>query len=288
MNKVVCVLFFIFFSTGTCLAGLNYVAFTVTHHVDNAYVVTTFDNAIIEGNDRMKYDNHGCTDDVPCTVRFYRSGALGTFGTTGDGLDVITTQSELNSVFAVNTHRAKMVTALDYCDNRYNPSFCGCGKVNGFGFIVETTQPGNTYIHEYGHNVGLGHRDDCTLNIMNTYTNGMNNSVNSSECSTYGGKAYTHLCGNVYDGSGGPLTVSGGPYWLTCNVTVPAGQVLTIQAGVEIQFHQGLRITSTGTTNADGSSSRITVYSNNEGQNYPTALMDGEMVISNGGALILD
>ena len=96
------------------------------------------------------------------------------------------------------------------------------------------------------------------------------------------------MCGTVYDGNRGPLTVNGGPYWLTCNVTVPAGQALTIQAGVEIQFHQGLRITSEGATSGDGTSSRITIYSNNENQNFPTAIVDGEMTISNGGQLILD
>ncbi len=288
MKKMACILFFTVFSTGTCLAGLDMVPFTVTHHVDNAYQVTTFDNAMTEGNERMQYDNHDCSDDVPCSARFYRDGVLGTFGTAGDGLDVITTSAELTSVFNVTTHRAKMVTAVDYCASTYNPSYCGCGRVNGFGFIVEITEPGNVYIHEYGHNVGLSHRDSCDENIMNTYTIGTNNSVNSSECSTFGGSAYTQLCGNVYDGSGGPLTAAAGPYWVTCNVTVPVGQVLTIQAGAEIQFHQGTRITSAGTTNGDGSSGRINLYSNNEAQNYPAAFIDGGMVISSGGALILD
>lgn len=75
---------------------------------------------------------------------------------------------------------------------------------------------------------------------------------------------------------------------ITCNISVPSGQSLTIQAEVEIQFHQGVRIISMGTTSADGNSNRITIYSNNEGQNYPTAIVDGEMIINNGGQLILD
>ncbi len=288
MNKMAYVLFFIVASVGTSHASLSWVPFTVTHHVDNSYAVTTFDNALNVGNERLKYDNHNCTDDVPCTARFYRSGALGTFGTVGDGLDIITTSAESNSVFAVTSHRAKMVTVIDYCSG-YNPSIVGCGRVNGFGFIVELGEPGNTYIHEYGHNVGLGHRDDCNMNIMNTYTNGTNDSLNSSECTTFGGKAYTTLCGTVYNGSGGPLTVSGGPYWVTCNVTVPSYQSLTIDAGVEIQFDQGGRkIISYGTTTADGTSSRISIYSNNETNNYPGMTVDGPLTISSGGELVFD
>jgi hypothetical protein len=84
------------------------------------------------------------------------------------------------------------------------------------------------------------------------------------------------------------LTASGGPYWITCDITVPAGQTLTIQAGVEIQFHRGLKITSEGYTTADGSISRITLYSNDDNNNFPTATVDGQLTIENGGQLILN
>ncbi len=270
--------------------ALDWVPFTVTRHVQTTgYTAADFDNAMTDVNERMKYDNHDCTDDVPCTARFFRSGALGTFGTTGDGLDVITTQAELNTVFNVTTHRAKVVDAVDFCAGSFNTSIIGCGQCDAFGFIVEDWVQGNVYVHEYGHNVlGCGHRNDCTFNIMHSISTGNNNSVNGSECSGFRGKAYTQLCGTVYDGLGGPLTVSGGPYWVTCNVTVPAGRTLTIHAGVEIQFHQGLRITSSGTTSGDGSISRIILYSNNANRNFPTAFVDGEMIIRNGGQLILD
>jgi len=203
---------------------------------------------------------------------------------------VITTQAELNAVFNVTTHRVKVVDAVDYCAGGYNPSIIGCGSCNAVGYIVENWVGGFVYVHEFGHNVmGCGHRNDCDHNIMNALSIVTNNSLNATECSGFGGSAYTTLCGNVWDGSGGPLTVAGGPYWVTCNVTVPAGRTLTIQAGVEIQFDQGGRkITSVGNTNADGSTTRITIYSNNEVKNFPTATVDGELIIQNGGELILD
>ena len=271
-------------------SGLDWVGFTVTRHVDTtSFTAGDFDNAMDDVNDRMKYDNHDCSDDVPCSARFFRSGNLGTFGTTSDGLDVITTQAELDSVFAITSHRVKVVDAVNYCAGGYNTSIIGCGRCNAFGYILEDWVGGNVYVHEYGHNVmGCGHRDDCSHNIMHSISIGTNNSVNATECSGFGGSAYTQLCGSVYDGSGGPLTVNGGPYWITCNVTVPAGRTLTIQAGVEIQFQRGLQIRSDGYTTANGSTSRIMIYSNNDDSNFPTATVDGELVIENGGQLILD
>jgi len=269
---------------------LNWVAFTATRHVNTtSFTAAVFDAAMNDVNDRLKYDNHDCTDDVPCTVRFFRSGNIGTFGTASDGLDVITTQAELDSVFGVTTHRVKVVDAVDYCAGGYNTSIIGCGRCFGFGFIVKDWGTGNVYVHKYGHNVyTCGHRDDCSHNIMHTSSTGTNNSVNKDECEGFGGNQYTQLCGNVYDGAGGPLTVVDGPYWVTCNVTVPAGRTLTIQAGVEIQFERGLRIKSDGYTSGDGSTSQIMIYSNNDDKNFPTAIVDGELVIQNGGDLIFD
>ncbi len=288
MKKLFSILCLLIYSAANCY-GLDWIPFTVTRHVDTTFTQATFDNDMSVINGRLKYDNHHCIDDIPCSVRFVRSGALGTYGTSGDGLDLITTGAELDAVFNVTTHRAKMVTGIDYCSGTYNPSIVGCGKCDEFGFIVETGQPGNVFVHEYGHNVmGCGHRDDCSWNIMHSITTGNNDSLNGAECSGYGGSAYTQLCGDVYNGSGGPLTVSGGPYWLTCNVTVPAGQTLTINAGVEIQFDQGGRtIKSFGTTSGDGESSRIDIYSNNETNNFPSITVDGLLSVNNGGELIL-
>lgn len=265
--------------------GIDWVNFTVTRHVNTTFTAATFDNAMNVVNMRMQLNNHHCTDDVPCTARFRRSGALGIFGITGDGLDIITNQNELSQVFGVATHRIKVVTSIDYCAGSYNPSIIGCGRCNDFGFILENWVQ-DTYVHEYGHNVmGCGHRNDCEWNIMNALSNGQNDSVNSSECSGFGGKAYPKLCGNIYDGNGGPLTSNDGPYWVTCTVTVPAGQNLTIQAGVEIQFNFDNKITSNGFMNADGSTNRILLYSNRMG--FPSLKIDKKLQLKNGGQLLM-
>ena len=56
-----------------------------------------------------------------------------------------------------------------------------------------------------------------------------------------GGAFNTTLCGNVYDGNGGPLQ-SGSRYRITCNVIVPAGQKLTANPGASVVFESGKKI----------------------------------------------
>ncbi len=279
-----------FLLTFVWLAGTasayNWISFTVARHTQTTLSGATFDAALTDVNVRMRLDNHRCSDDTPCTAQFFRDGDVGVFGTSGDGLDNVDTQAKLDSVFAVNGWRAKVVTSLSRCAGTINPSFIGCGRCDGFGFILEDWVQGNVHVHEFGHNVlGCGHRDDCAWNIMNAVSNGQNDSVNSSECSGFGGKAYVQLCGNVYDGSGGPLTAAGGPYWVTCDVAVPAGQTLTVNAGVEIQFHLGTKITSSGSLNADGSTSRIQLYSNSQTLGFPSIKVNSQLQIANGGQL---
>ena len=265
------------------------VPFTVARHTDTAVTEATMDAALEDINDKIRLDNHDCPDDTPCSVRFFRSGGLGVYGGAGDGLNVITTQVELAAVFSVMTHRCKVVDAVDFCAETFNPSYIGCGRCDDYGFILEDWVGGNVYVHEFGHNVlGCGHRDDCSFNIMHSMSIGDNNSLNALECVGFGGLPYVGLCGEIYDGAGGPLTLAGGPYWVTCNITVPTGQTLTIQAGTEIQFEPGLRITSNGLVTGDGSTNTIWIYSNNAVMGFPTATISNTFQIDGGGQLILD
>lgn len=72
--------------------------------------------------------------------------------------------------------------------------------------------------------------------------------------------ADTFVCGNV----SGTWTKAGGRYIVTCNLTVPSGQTLTIQPGVEVVIGQGLRIDVLGRIIAEGTAvERITFRGTN-------------------------
>lgn len=99
--------------------------------------------------------------DTACCVRFQRVGSGTTFGTSGDGLDVITTSAEQLQVIADPVSRFKVVDVLNYC-GEFNVNIIGCGYVSGDGIIVERSSSGPKlegllWIHELGHNTGLLH-----------------------------------------------------------------------------------------------------------------------------------
>ena len=99
--------------------------------------------------------------DTACCIRFDRVGTGTTFGTSGDGLDVITTSAEQVAVIADPVARFKVVDVLNYC-GQFGVNIIGCGYVGGDGIIVERSSSpakieGRLWIHEFGHNVGLLH-----------------------------------------------------------------------------------------------------------------------------------
>jgi hypothetical protein len=264
--------------------------FTVRRHVSTPFTNNDFDTALNNVNLRLRIDNDRCNDH-PCTARFQRSGNVNTFGASTDGLDTVTTEAELQTVLG-QASRIKVVTFLSRCAGMNNPSFIGCGECPGNSFVVESTVSSDVYVHEFGHNIQIhncgvnqGHRTDCNWNIMDDTTDGTNDAVNQQECRDFGGRVNTELSGSVNDGSGGPLTVSGGPYWVTGDVTVPFGNRLTVQSGAEIQFKHDRKMTATGDMNIDGRSGQVLLFSNST--NFPSLKIRGQLRLRNGGQLYL-
>src|SRR5258705_440013 len=66
--------------------------------------------------------------DVACGVTLRRAGAIGTFGVTGDGNDVITTGAEMTAVLGIGGGLVKVVTSISACGGMINNSFIGCAR----------------------------------------------------------------------------------------------------------------------------------------------------------------
>jgi hypothetical protein len=77
----------------------------------------------------------------------------------------------------------KVVRAINICDDEFMPDTAGCAR--GDSFIVQrgVSSEGSLWAHEFGHTVGLGHRDplDATA-IMNETLSSTTRRVNSAEC----------------------------------------------------------------------------------------------------------
>ena len=127
------------------------------------------------------------TDDVACCVLFSRSGVQKTFGSSGDGLDTIDTNTELNSVLNNSTAKFKIVRQINYCGGS-GSNIIGCAWVGGDGAAVVrlsvTEQEGILWVHENGHNTGLGHNSISSAYIMYGSLNS-NNGVTQGECNVF-------------------------------------------------------------------------------------------------------
>ncbi len=100
-------------------------------------------------------------DDVSCCIRVERQGSGASFGQTGDSLDVISTSSELNQVLGNSVARVKVVRIINYCGGSAT-NILGCSYVSGNGMAVVriSANEGLLWLHEFGHNIGLGHNAD--------------------------------------------------------------------------------------------------------------------------------
>lgn len=68
--------------------------------------------------------------DVSCCVELHRSGTAGTFGTSGDGLDVIDDQPDFYAVVGSDGRRAHVVRAILWCGGTL-PNVLGCANLGG-------------------------------------------------------------------------------------------------------------------------------------------------------------
>jgi len=125
--------------------------------------------------------------DVPCCTVVSRSGNGGTFGGPGDGLDSIDNATELTTVLTQPAGRVKVVNVINYCGGA-GTNIIGCAYTPGNGMVLvrlsSLPYEAVLWVHEYGHNLGLGHAADARA-IMYGSDTGANNGLALGECAAF-------------------------------------------------------------------------------------------------------
>lgn len=122
------------------------------------------------------------SDDVSCEIEFERNGSVMTFS-TGDGS--IDSSAEFSAVNGLSGN-VKVVNEINWCGS-LAPGIIGCAPVPGNSLVVvrfTNSMEGVLWIHEFGHNKGLPHRDIANA-IMRPFIGVDHRRMNSSECNAY-------------------------------------------------------------------------------------------------------
>jgi len=119
--------------------------------------------------------------DVACGVSVARNGGLTTFAAFG----IINSSGDLNAVLALPGN-IKVVNQINWCGG-FSPNIIGCAPIPGTSLAVvrfTASQEGILWLHEFGHNQGLNHRNDPNA-VMNPVIAPTRRFVDSTECNAY-------------------------------------------------------------------------------------------------------
>jgi hypothetical protein len=126
-------------------------------------------------------------EDAACCVTLSISRAGTSFGSPGDGLDIIDDGTESAAVMNDPAARFKVVRAINYC-GWPAINIIGCAWRPGKGAAVvrisRLTSEAVLWAHEYGHNVGNTHHADPRY-IMHSVIYETNNALTPAECDAF-------------------------------------------------------------------------------------------------------
>ena len=118
--------------------------------------------------------------DVSCNVTLKRTGSITTFGAPS----FINSSADLDTVLALPGY-VKVVQQINWCGG-FAPNVIGCAPILGTSLVVVRypIAEGILWLHEYGHNKGLNHRDDPT-SVMNPTLTQSRTMISTEECTKY-------------------------------------------------------------------------------------------------------
>jgi hypothetical protein len=168
---------------------------------DLAYWQGVLDDAVLSGNDLLE-GGQGPFDS-PCCTRLGRNVSVTTFGTPGDGLDVMSNASDQATIANAggSGSSAFLIDSITFCGESVpsaigcaiNPSCSGNGNDDPTLWMVVTVDSFDSetlpavIAHERGHNACLSHvaTAECHLMHGSIFTPGLGGCMTASECNNY-------------------------------------------------------------------------------------------------------
>jgi hypothetical protein len=190
---------------------------------------------VLANMSRILYDKDS-PNDVSTKVRFVRDGNVQILPVGVP--DVIYTQQDFHAVKRVG-NGIKIVRSLRWC-GRPLPTAIGCAEV-GINEINVVAEPASNddvvWVHEYGHNCGLNHRDDDSKAVMFPMASSSMRVVSESESLRFSsGPLESIVAIGDQDGSGGDRRVCA-----DCDVTDESGEApMPVEEFVKIDFIHGV------------------------------------------------
>lgn len=118
--------------------------------------------------------------DVACKVVMRRDGPVATFS---QGSGIVNSSAYFATIIDLPGH-VKVVNQINWCDT-FSPNIIGCAPIGGVSLAVvrfTANQEGILWLHEFGHNQTLNHRNSPTRAVMFPSIGVDHDILNATEC----------------------------------------------------------------------------------------------------------